>query len=168
MAGNHLEQLISEWYEYQGYFVRRNVLVGRLPTGGHECELDIVAFHPATRHLVHIEPSLDADSWAKREERYRKKFDAGRKYIPALFTGLDLPGEIEQIAVLVFASKVHHQMVGGGRLVLASEVLEEILRGIKDKRLESHAIPKELPLLKTLQYVTEYRDVVVTALLAKP
>ena len=28
MAHNHLEQMIAEWYEYQGYFVRRNVFVG--------------------------------------------------------------------------------------------------------------------------------------------
>ncbi len=29
MANNHLEQLVSEWYEYQGYFIRRNVKVGK-------------------------------------------------------------------------------------------------------------------------------------------
>ena len=44
MAINFLEQLIAEWYEYRGYFVRRNVLVGRRLKGGYECELDIVAF----------------------------------------------------------------------------------------------------------------------------
>jgi len=27
---NHLEQLIGEWLEHQGYFVRRNVKVGKL------------------------------------------------------------------------------------------------------------------------------------------
>ena len=26
---NHLEQLTAEWYEFRGYFVRRNVQVGR-------------------------------------------------------------------------------------------------------------------------------------------
>ena len=30
MPGNYLEQLVAEWYEYQGYFVRRNVLVGKM------------------------------------------------------------------------------------------------------------------------------------------
>jgi hypothetical protein len=37
MATNYLEQLVAEWYEYKGYFVRRNILVGRLPKGGFEC-----------------------------------------------------------------------------------------------------------------------------------
>ncbi len=32
---NHLEQLISEWLEFKGYFVHRNVKVGKLAHGGH-------------------------------------------------------------------------------------------------------------------------------------
>jgi len=76
---NHLEQLVGEWYEYQGYFVRRNVWVGPRAEGGYECELDVVTFHPSINHLVHIEPSMDARSWIKREERYKKKFAPGKK-----------------------------------------------------------------------------------------
>ena len=62
MPSNFLEELVAEWYQFQEYFIRRNVLVGRLDHGGHEGELDIVAFHPSKNHLVHIEPSSDADS----------------------------------------------------------------------------------------------------------
>lgn len=39
MANSHLEQMVAEWYEYQGYFIRRNVLVGRRDRGGFESEL---------------------------------------------------------------------------------------------------------------------------------
>ena len=74
-----LEQLTREWYEYQRYFVRQNVNVGLRAKGGYECELDVVAFHPKTRHLIYIEPSMDADSWAMREKRYEKKFAAGHR-----------------------------------------------------------------------------------------
>jgi hypothetical protein len=102
MPGNHLEELVAEWYQLQGYFVRRNVQVGKRPQGGYECELDIVAFHPRLQKLVHIEPSLDANRWEKREQRYTKKFEAGRRYIPALFEGLTLPSDLEQIALFVF------------------------------------------------------------------
>jgi hypothetical protein len=73
MANNFLEQLIAEWYELQGYFIRKNVLVGKRDRGGYECELDVVAFHPSKRHLVHIEASMDASSWAERERRFDKK-----------------------------------------------------------------------------------------------
>tara|TARA_Y100000031_G_scaffold109654_1_gene120679 strand:+ start:140 stop:469 length:330 start_codon:yes stop_codon:yes gene_type:complete len=107
---NFLEQLVAEWYEYQGYFVRRNVMVGRRDKGGYEGELDVVAFHPERRHLIQLEPSMDAHPWAKREARYKKKFEAGGKYIPGLFPGIRIPKEIDQVAVLGYASKKTHQI----------------------------------------------------------
>lgn len=164
MATNHLEQLIAEWYEYKGYFVRRNVLVGKRAKGGYECELDIVAFHPETKHLVHIEPSMDASSWTEREKRYQKKFAAGRKYIPQLFQGIELPTEIEQVAVLVFASKANHSTLGGGRLMLIDELLQEIFQELRDRHLASNAIPEHLTVLRSFQFVAEYRQVVFNAL----
>lgn len=157
MSGNHLEQLIAEWYEFRGYFVRRNVHVGKRVKGGYECELDIVAFHPQERKLVQIEPSLDADSWAKREKRYKRKFDAGRKYIPKLFQGAELPGEIEQIAVFVFASKKNHPLLAGGKVLLVQDVLREIVQDLTGRRVEKNAIPEQFPILRTIQFITHYK-----------
>jgi hypothetical protein len=158
MAYNHLEQMVAEWYEYQGYFVRRNIHVGLRPKGGYECELDIVAFHPSTRHLVHLEPSLDADSWKIREKRFSLKFEAGKRYIPELFRDLDIPETIEQFAVLVFASKSNHQTLGGGKIILARELIQEIFQSIKYKKLAEQAIPEQFLILRSFQYVNEYRN----------
>ena len=157
MGHNHLEQLVAEWYEFQGYFVRKNVNVGKRPQGGYECELDVIAFHPETKKLVQIEPSLDADTWAKREERYKKKFDAGRKYIPQIFNGLDIPDKIEQIALFLFASKANHQTIGGGKIMLTSELIIEISKELSKYKIAKQAIPEQYPLLRTIQYVMEYR-----------
>lgn len=164
MAANHLEQLVAEWYEYQGYFVRRNIKVGKRAQGGYEGELDIVALHPERRHLVHIETSLDALPWAQRDARFRRKFEAGAKYIPGLFSGLDVPGEIEAIAVLVFAAKRTRNTVGGARLMLASELFEEILRALSSTSIYSGVIDEQKPLLRTLQFVAEYRSSAFRAL----
>ena len=84
---NFLEQLVAEWHELQGYFVRRNVRVGQLAGGGFGGELDVVALHPGKKRLLHIEPSMDAHSWEQREERFRKKFEIGKIHIPMLFAG---------------------------------------------------------------------------------
>lgn len=164
MPSNHLEDLLAEWYEYRGFFVRRNVLVGKRAKGGYECELDVVAFHPTQRRLVHLEPSLDALSWERREARFARKFAAGRKYIPALFTGLDLPTSVEQIAILVFASNANVKTVGGARILLAGELVADILRDLRGKRLDKAAVPEQYPLLRTLQYVAEYRRDALRAL----
>jgi hypothetical protein len=158
MATNHLEQLIAEWYEFQGYFVRRNVNVGPRTGGGYECELDVVAFNPCKRKLVHIEPSLDCHSWDKREKRFNSKFAAGRKYIPKLFVGLDVPCEIEQIAVLLYASKTNNQSIGGGKLMLVPELLCEIIDGLRGRKIAKQAVPENFPLLRTIQFVAEFRE----------
>ncbi len=160
MANNYLEQLVAEWYEYQGYFVRRNVLVGKRSKGGYECELDVVALHPSQQHLVHIEPSMDANSWAERERRYKKKFVAGRKYIPQIFAGMPKPQDIDQIALLVFASKKNRQTLGGGTILLANELIETIFSSLTGQRIESKAIPEHLAILRTFQFVDQYKDTV--------
>ncbi|MFZ0334303.1 MAG: hypothetical protein WAN10_19165 [Candidatus Acidiferrales bacterium] len=123
--------------------------------GGYECELDIVAFHPETKDLVQIEPSLDSDSWAKREERYRKKFEAGQKYIPELFMQLEPTAELRQIALFVYAGE-GRPTVGGGRVMLIKDLMSQILENIRTRRVNAAAIPEQYPLLRTLQFAAQY------------
>jgi len=164
MANNFLEQLVAEWYEYQGYFLRRNVKVGKRTAGGHEGELDVVAFHPVTKHLIHIEPSMDSDNWEKREVRFSRKFEVGRRFIPKLFDGLQVPEKIEQVALFVYASKVNHPMIGGGRVMIASEMISDIVKELKLKPVHASAIPEHLTILRSLQFVTYYKKDVIEAL----
>ncbi|HEV2150447.1 MAG TPA: hypothetical protein VGR37_23810 [Longimicrobiaceae bacterium] len=167
MAANHLEQLVAEWYEYQGYFLRRNVKVGRRAKGGYEGELDIVAFHPDKRHLLHIETSLDAQAWHKRETRFAKKFELGRHFIPSLFSGLSIPAEIEPVAVLLFAAKVGGRTsLGGGRLVLVGELLQEIFSELAPVSILSNMVDEQKPLLRTLHFVAAHKRQIAPVLRA--
>lgn len=154
---NHLEQLVAEWYEWRGFFVRRNVQVGKRLQGGYECELDVVAFCPRTDQLVHLEPSMDTHTWAVREERYQKKFDAGRKYIPTLFGGIALPARIDQVAVLGLASAANRTTLGGGRIQTTAQLLAEITKEIAPRTIQSAAIPEQYPLLRTVQFAYHHR-----------
>ena len=156
MAGNHLESLVAEWYELRGYFIRRNVKVGKRPEGGYECELDVVGFHPELRSLVQIEPSLDAHPWPVREARYKKKFDAGREYVPGLFPGMAIPKEIDQIALFVYGGGNSRERIAGGRVVFIRDFMEDIRAGIRHRKVAKAAIPERLPLLRTLQFAAEY------------
>lgn len=153
---NFLEQLVAEWYEFRHYFVRRNVKVGKRPNGGYNSELDIVAFNPETKHLVHLEPSMDAHTWDRREQRFRAKFAAGKQHIPSLFKGFsdDLP-EIEHIAVLVFAGK-ERQTVGGGKVLLIHDLMAQIRDGLKGRAVSNNAIPEQYVILRSLQFASNY------------
>lgn len=114
-------------------------------------ELDIVAYHPDLKRLVHIEASLDAHSWERREERYAKKFEVGEKYILGeVFTWLPPGTIIERIAI--FPSIAGREHMCNARLQsidgFTSEVMTEIRKG---KVMAKEAIPEQFPLLRTLQ-----------------
>lgn len=154
---NFLEQLVAEWLESQGYFVRRNVRVGHRSMGGYDGELDVVGFHPGTKHLVHYEPSMDSDSWPKRENRFSKKFAAGKTHIPKLFEGLKLPENIEQIALLVYCKQEDGRItLGGGRLITITEFMKEIREGLVNRSIKNDVIPEQFTILRALQFASEY------------
>jgi hypothetical protein len=97
---NHLEQLVTEWLQFNGYFVRTSVLVGRRDQGGFKGELDVVGLHFANKHFIHVECSLDALSDEKRQAKFHAKFERGRVHKDEVFQGLSVPEKIEQVAVL--------------------------------------------------------------------
>jgi len=149
---NHLESLISEYYDWKGYLLKRNINVGKRQRGGYDMELDIVAYNPETKHLVHIEPSLDAYGWEKRIARYRKKFEAGKDYIfTEVFPWLDKTTPLEQIAVPTRHPKGRHE-IGGGKIKSVDEFICQIRNEVITMgEASKNAIPERLPLLRTIQ-----------------
>lgn len=149
---SHLETLIAEYLEWQGYLIRRNVKVGRLSHGGWRMELDVVGYHPQSGHLVHFEPSIDADSWGKRESRYQKKFAAAREHIfTEIFPWLPADTTIEQVAVLITHPR-DRDTLAGGKLLSIDELMAQIRSDIRGcGPMIRNAIPEQYPLLRTLQ-----------------
>ncbi|MCB1470793.1 MAG: hypothetical protein KDK08_27380 [Rhizobiaceae bacterium] len=148
---NHLEELTTEWLDYNGYFTRNSVRVGPRPLGGYDGELDVIGYHPETGHFVHVECSMDALTWDNREKRFARKLAMGREYAASHFNGIGVLGELDQIVVLGFVSAVEkHRSIGGGRLVTSSELVAEIACSVPKNNARS-AVPENFPLLRTLQ-----------------
>ncbi|GAB3656305.1 hypothetical protein GCM10028813_29890 [Ramlibacter alkalitolerans] len=149
---SHLEDLIAEYYDWSGYLVKRNMKVGRLKHGGWEMELDIVAFHPQTKHLVHVEPSIDAHSWQVRESRFRKKFESGERYMfDSVFPWLDKKTPVERIAVLVSHPEGRNELCGAS-ILSVDELMATIVANVRGCGIMAKAaIPELYPLLRTIQ-----------------
>ena len=148
---NHLEALTAEWLAYNGYFTRSTIKVGKRAKGGWDGELDVVGFHPARQHFIHVECSMDADSWPEREKKFQYKFEKGRKHAAEIFSGMELPSELDQAVVHGFAGAADkHRDLGGGRLVTSRELAAEIMNGIPTNSGKS-AVPENFPILRTLQ-----------------
>jgi len=148
---NHLEQLISEWLEFKGYIVRRNIRVGKIVHGAYVGELDVVAYHPTTKHILHVEPSYSTSSWDKRDILFTKKFDAGKKYInKEVFPWIDALLPVERWAVLWGSSKIH-RIIGGGKVIPVPDLYKRIAQDVRAIPPGS-SIPEKFPLLRTMQF----------------
>ena len=149
---SHLETLIVEYLDWQGYLIRRNTKVGRLKHGGWEMELDVIGFHPHTKDLVHYEPSVDADSWEIREARYAKKFAAARRLIfLEVFSWLPQETPLRQIAVFPSHPR-DRDTIAGGQILSIDEIVSEIRsKVIACGVARSNAISENYPLLRVLQ-----------------
>jgi hypothetical protein len=164
---DYLEQLAREWYEYQGYFVRRDLWVGFESNGSYECELCVVAFHPTRRHIVHIEPSFDLLGWHEKEQHFQAKFDAGRKYLHRLF-GVEPHVDLEQSALILESAHARAHTIGGGRILLLSDFLADILQRLSRIDIATSMVPEQWPLILTLQFVANYRQRLSPALVDTP
>lgn len=152
---SHLETLLAEYYQWLGHVVKCNALVGKRDGGGWEMELDIVAYDPQKTTITHLEPSLDAQSWTKREERFIKKFEAGRKYIlKDMFPWLPPATPIIRRVILISAAE-HRRTLAGAEVRTVDEVVGEIKNAVACRGVASRAaISEHYPLLRTIQFVT--------------
>ena len=149
---SHLESLIVEYLDWQGYLVRRNTKVGRVKHGGWEMELDVIGFNPHSGDLVHYEPSVDAHTWETREMRYKKKLDAAKKLIfLEVFSWLPPETPLRQIAVFPSHPKDRHT-IAGAQILSIDELMAEIRSKIIGcSVMRSNAISENYPLLRVLQ-----------------
>jgi hypothetical protein len=152
---SHLESLIAEYLEWQGFLVKRNLKVGRRERGGWEMELDVVGLNPKTQTIIHYEPSLDALTWGKREVRYKKKFELARKYMfKEVFHWLPRSTHIEQIAVF-YNHPSGRDKIAGAKIMSIDELMAEIRSKVVGcGPMIRNAIPEQYPLLRTIQMST--------------
>jgi len=148
---NFLEALAAEWYEYSGYFVRTNPRARKRQKGGWDVELDVLAYSPVDKRLIHAETSSDANSWPERKERFlTKKFILSREEYQSLIgSDVDI---IEKIAIVGWGStKSDLKWADDIKVVLIPQFIEEITAKLKEIHPMKQAVPEGFPLLRAMQ-----------------
>jgi len=152
---NHLEQLVTEWFEYLGHFVKTSVNVGKRERGGYDGELDVVSIDIVNRRIIHVECGCELTSVDKWNERYAAKFERGRKFIPQILPAhADWP--IEQVSVLMFNTSARREF-GGVRSITYAELVKSIEEGLVNTRLNTSAVPSQFGLVRAIQMAMEAR-----------
>ena len=152
---NFLEQLVAEWYELQGYFVRCNIKYGKRGKGGYEGEMDVAAYHPNCKEFVHVETSMDAESWGQRRANFRKKFKGASEHYPDLF-GFEMLSE-KKIAIVGFGKPRTEPDFGADIQVKSiPEFMREIVTRVREIDPKEENLPERLPLLRAIQFALFY------------
>ena len=148
---NFLESLVTEWYEFSGYFVRSNPRTRKRQKGGWDVELDVLAYSPSDQRLIHIETSSDANSWQERKERFlKKKFILPREEYESLI-GASVQA-IEKIAIVGWSSTKSDLNWGDDiKVVLIPQFIEEITKELRETSPVKQVVPVSFPLLRAMQ-----------------
>ena len=154
---NFLESLAAEYYEYIGYYVRSNIKARKRTLGGWDAELDVLAFMPKTKELLHIETSGDALSWPKRKERFlSKKFVFDNAEYEAI-VGSEVES-IRRMAIVGFQKATQADLSWGNgiEVILLPTFSQEIAAKLKTKHPMKEAVPEGMPLLRSMQMIIWY------------
>ena len=156
---NFLEQLTAEWYEHNGYFIRTNLKFGRSANGrgGHIGEMDVVAFHPMNKVLIHVETSTDSYSWEKRQRHFESKFTRAEKYYSQLFH-FDYDS-IEKLAIVGLRKSPTDWISFGEDIAILTTpaFINHITERLKNLSPLKQAVPEHWPLIRVLQLSSFYR-----------
>ena len=152
---NFLEQLVGEWYELQGYFVKTTVRLAHHGYGGKD--LDVIAFcRKKPSEIVHIETSTDV----KNPEYWRDKFG---KIGPQIYEKLFGPHErIRRIAICGFGKTARDEWkesldADGIQMLSVPEFLRPIRKTLREMPIAGSAVPENYPILRGMQFVLELR-----------
>jgi hypothetical protein len=171
---NFLEQLVAEWYQYEGYLVRTNIRFGRNPNGrgGNVGEMDVIAYEPTRQDFIHIETSGDFMSWPERKRRFEKKFSDARKYYQDVFSFKQTNMRPRQIAIvghnktpssnrIAWRSSAPNNSPWGSleiEVVHIPKFIQRINEQLKNKNPVEEAVPETYPLLRAIQYGVFYTN----------
>ena len=152
-----LEQLVAEWYEYEGCFVRSNVRARKRAKGGWDVELDVLAYDPSNNTLLHVETSGGADSWAERKRKFlTKKFILTREEYEAII-GRKV-NKIRKIAIVAYARSTKANLNWGQNIevVLIPDFMKQIAEKLRSQHPMHEAVPEGFPILRAVQTVLAY------------
>ena len=152
-----LEQLVAEWYEYEGYFVRSNVRARKRAKGGWDVELDVLAYDPSNNTLLHVETSGDADSWEERKRKFlKKKFILTRKEYEAII-GCKV-NKVRKIAIVGYGRSTKTNLNWGRdiQVILIPDFMKQIAEKLYSQHPMREAVPEGFPILRAMQTVQAY------------
>ncbi len=160
MYTNFLEQLISEYFEYNGYFTKSNIKIRKRNRGGYDREIDILAYCPKNDYVYHIETSFALVGWEREIEIFKKKFDIKIvEYADILGLNPERIKIFKRAIILEVPKKdrknkkIEFQSKTDAKLLSIGEFMDIVKYKLQKFKPINKAVPQNLPLLRAIQFV---------------
>ena len=166
------EELVAEWLDLEGYFVKMQIPAGSAGSGGRYAP-DIVGvrFENDELEILHVEVGMSFDKWEKAEKRLKKKFsreieESITNYVLEKL-GLSKNTKINYRRLVV---SLHHskealkkiEEENLAEIMFIQDVIDEILTGIEtgkyhsyESKIKNPTLPNHLWLAKMLENIHE-------------
>lgn len=149
MSEGFIEDLLSEWYQFKGFFVHRGFTVPS-ENGEQPLKLSFVAFNLEQRSVVHVEVAGYALSSGQIKRRYEHKFNLASNALTAAFDRSRISLSLSQILITSGASSVDSEDIDTlDEVQAAPEFLKKVMEDLLKSR-EISEIPSHLSILSAL------------------
>ena len=147
---NFLEQLAAEWYEFNGYFVRTNVRLEKREKGGYTGEIDVVAYDPKDRTMIHVETSTAAGKKSTIAKRMQRQFSVASEQYNSLFNFK--PEKLKKIAIVGTARAATVNIGGDIKVYSIPQFIKMVSESMTKHPIIGEAIPEGYPILRAMQF----------------
>lgn len=150
---NFIKDLVCEYYEFVGFFIRRNIPIGSSRIEG-QTTIDVLAYHYSEHILFHIEKMLDGNSWDEKIVLMSDKFGMGELYYSNYVNVNNL--QIQRVTItgineidLEKAKKFERET--NSKLLNIKEFMKHIKAELQKYDPFTQVIPESFPLLRAIQ-----------------
>lgn len=149
-----LEQLVQEYYDIQGYWVRTNVNYGPGRRGGYSGDADVLAFEPHNRVLVHLEVSMGAEKWEEKKATVTKKFKKAKDHYEAMCPHPFV--RTEKVAITGWSSSPAPITIPGVDIWTLGQFMHKVVELVTNRFRGSKLPPEQYPLLRAVSFTCKF------------
>lgn len=147
---NRLLKLAKQYYEWQGYLVQENVVVGLRESGKYDGVLNFLAYHPKLNRVLHIEFAARYESWDSIKAVMADQFQLGQALIfTEVFSRFTWRTDLKQFGVVI---KAIEQEIENIPIISIESFVSRVYRDLATKApLEEVGLLRKYDLLSELQ-----------------
>lgn len=149
-----LLQLACEYYQFMGFFIRRNLKFGEFKLSENSGEIELLAYNYKENILFHFETAQEVGTWDNKIAKLTKKFNEAELYYSDYVNTTDI--QIQRVSVIgtgegSIENIKQFEKKTRSKLLNIKEFLKHIKVEVMKHDPYKELMPEGYPLLRAIQ-----------------